>query len=197
MPLRILDQLKSLGFPGDIVFCPASMQGEATPKQVAAAISTLTAAGVDLIVVTRGGGSAADLRWFDAPEIAYAVVQSTVPIVAAIGHHDDVCVAEEVCYLRQKTPTAAADFVVGVFANTLERIERQAGSLADRLTRRVDLATKMQAALAERLAAGAEGGFAAHAGRLGQQHQKLAFAAQTALQTLGNRLTELDLRGGC
>jgi exodeoxyribonuclease VII large subunit len=187
-----LDQLKSLAFAGDVVFCPAAMQGESTPKLVAAAINTLKDAGVDLIVVTRGGGSAADLRWFDAPEIAYAIALCPVPVVAAIGHHDDVCVAEEVCYLRQKTPTAAADFVAGIFATTRERLERHVGALADRLGRRVDMATKLQAALAERLAAGAEGGFAAHGARLGDASRRLEFSALTALQLRGNRLLELD-----
>ena len=71
------------------------MQGEKTVTQVASGIKQLESLNCDLIVMTRGGGGAADLRWFDLPEIAYALAKSKTPIIAAIGHHDDYCVAEK------------------------------------------------------------------------------------------------------
>ena len=108
-------QLKEGRYPGELIFLPCSMQGEKVCKDVVNGIAALNSQQCDLIVLTRGGGSAADLRWFDMPELAYAVAHSTVPIVAAIGHHDDFCVAEEICFNRQKTPTAAADFIVNLF----------------------------------------------------------------------------------
>jgi exodeoxyribonuclease VII large subunit len=79
---------------------------------------------LDLIVLTRGGGSQADLRWFDTKEIAYAITSSRVPVVSAIGHHEDTCVAEEVCFLRQKTPTAAADYVVSLVLDTKTKLNQ-------------------------------------------------------------------------
>jgi exodeoxyribonuclease VII large subunit len=147
-----LDQLRQGGFPGEVVFCPTPMQGDGVPALVAAALARLARAGCDVIVLTRGGGSAADLRWFDAPEIAYAIAACPLPVIAAIGHHEDVCVAEEVCHLRQKTPTAAADFVLDVFRQTKERIERLAQESAAALDRKLEQATQLQATLAERLA---------------------------------------------
>ncbi len=150
-----LDQLESLGFPGSVIFAPSAMQGVRVPSEVVRALDALVARDVDLIVLTRGGGSAADLRWFDAPELAYAIAQCPVPVIAAIGHHDDVSVTEEICHQRQKTPTAAADFVVARFAQTRDRIDLLAGSIAKLLTRRVDEFQQITSAVSERLAAAA------------------------------------------
>jgi len=150
-----LDQLQTLDYPGEVLYCACIMQGEQVPKQVVAALIRLQAAGCDLIVLTRGGGSAADLRWFDAAEIAYAIAAATVPIIAAIGHHDDVCVAEEVCHLRQKTPTAAADYVVSLILGTLDRIDSLANGLAKSLDGQIDTFQRRLAAAGERLSVAA------------------------------------------
>src|SRR5690606_27412899 len=121
-----------------------------------AAINKLCAMNVDVIVITRGGGSAADLRWFDAREVAYAIAGCPIPVVCAIGHHDDQCVAEEIAHTRQKTPTAAAEFILGVFSDTADFIERMAQQLATLLARRLEDALELQNALVERLINAAE-----------------------------------------
>ena len=133
-----LHQLESGGYPGTILYISAKMQGDKVPVEVTNAINQLIKKEVDAIIITRGGGSAADLRWFDASEIAYAIAKSPVPIIAAIGHHDDICVAEEICYLRQKTPTAAAQFVLDWFLGTRDRITELADRIIDSVSRRLD-----------------------------------------------------------
>lgn len=112
-----MDQLASKNFPGTVVFAVASMQGENCPSSIATQIARLELEDCDLIVITRGGGSAADLRWFDDIVLASAICRSTTPIVAAIGHHEDTCIAEEVSYHREKTPTAAAEYVLQSISN--------------------------------------------------------------------------------
>ena len=107
------DQLHALQVPVQVVFRPTPMQGEDVLKEVPRAIKALSAC--DVIVITRGGGSASDLRWFDSAEVAAGIVAARVPIVAAIGHHEDLCVAEEISFMRQKTPTAAADYIASLF----------------------------------------------------------------------------------
>ncbi len=107
------DQLRALQVPVQVVFRPTPMQGEDVLKEIPRAIAALH--DCDLIVITRGGGSASDLRWFDSSEVAAGIVAANVPIVAAIGHHEDLCVAEEISFMRQKTPTAAADYLAGLF----------------------------------------------------------------------------------
>jgi exodeoxyribonuclease VII large subunit len=191
-----VDQLAATGFPGEVRFCAAAMQGDGVPREVVAAIRTLARHGVDLIVITRGGGSAADLRWFDAKEVAYAIAEAKVPIIAAIGHHEDVCVAEEVCHLRQKTPTAAADFVAGVFVRTRERIDAAAARLARGLEERSRAARTHLVAAAERLAATAAQGLARRDDALRARQTQLSFGATQRVTALVARMASrgADLR---
>ncbi|MBC7659079.1 MAG: exodeoxyribonuclease VII large subunit [Chitinophagaceae bacterium] len=150
-----IDQLKVYGFPGSVLFLPCQMQGESTLRDVVAGIKELQKSGCDLIVMTRGGGSAADLRWFDSPEIAYAIVEAKIPILAAIGHHEDVCVAEEICFQREKTPTAAADFIITLFQKTRERLDQLGLVLDKSLNERVKLFDSYLLQLTEKMRAGA------------------------------------------
>lgn len=115
-------QLEEGGFCGQVLFFPASMQGAETAAEVCHAIQLAIQANADVIVLTRGGGSAADLIWFDAKEIAYGITQCPIPIIAAIGHHEDRSVAEDVAYIRRKTPTAAADFILEAFARVSQQL---------------------------------------------------------------------------
>ena len=132
------------------------MQGESVPVKVVQAIQKLSDKKVDLIVITRGGGSAADLRWFDASEIAYAIAECSVPIVCAIGHHDDQAIAEEIAHVREKTPTAAAEFVLDCFDETANYITELAASMAKSLSARLEEVGLLQKAMSERLAAAAD-----------------------------------------
>jgi exodeoxyribonuclease VII large subunit len=146
-----LDQLLVYGFPGRVSFFPAQMQGENTLRDVVAGIQALQTLNCDLLVITRGGGSAADLRWFDSPEIAYAIAAASIPIVAAIGHHDDVCIAEEISARREKTPTAAADFCVHLIQQSQVRIEQLGLAMARSLAERLRLQTQILQNLREKL----------------------------------------------
>lgn len=189
-----VDQLKVMRYPGEIVFVPTPMQGEAVPQAVVRALATLAAAEVDLIVMTRGGGSAADLRWFDAREIAYAIASCPVPVIAAIGHHDDVAVAEEICFLRQKTPTAAADFVAGLFQNARERIDALADRLLALVGRKADEMSRLAGLWKERLALAATGAVESKTARLAQRSTALASAAETKLASGRSHLDILTQR---
>ncbi|MDD9951047.1 MAG: exodeoxyribonuclease VII large subunit [Zetaproteobacteria bacterium] len=132
-----LDQLRVSHYPGEVLFCSCAMQGDKTSREVIAALGHLEQAACQLIVITRGGGSAADLRWFDDREIAMAICRSKVPVIAAIGHHDDYCVAEEVCYLRQKTPTAAAEYVADLVGDVRYKLEQSVTQLQHYLSTRL------------------------------------------------------------
>ncbi|HYX33072.1 MAG TPA: exodeoxyribonuclease VII large subunit [Oligoflexus sp.] len=168
-----LDQLLVYGFPGQVLFFPAQMQGENTLRDVVSGIQALEARHCDMIVITRGGGSAADLRWFDSPEIAYSITAARVPIVAAIGHHEDVCVAEEISARREKTPTAAADFCVHLLQKTRERIEQLSLVMSRSMDERVRLQTQILQNLKARLHLGTK--------QLTHQHE-------SHLQTVRNEL---------
>lgn len=144
-------QLKSGGFCGEIIYLPAAMQGENVISEVPKAIDKLNKSECDLIVLTRGGGSAADLRWFDSREVSFAIAQSKIPIISAIGHHDDQSVAEDVSFAKEKTPTAAAQFIIDLFLEASSRIEELASLIASNLERSIDIFYDKQSGLAEKI----------------------------------------------
>ncbi len=113
------------------------VQGDQANGQVSHAIRALNAhrvsLGLDAIIVTRGGGSLEDLWAFNEPEVAQAIHDSILPIVAAIGHETDTTIAELVADERAATPTQAA-MRLSPDRNAL--IE-QLSSLQNRLTRGV------------------------------------------------------------
>jgi len=186
------DQLKTRGFPGEISFEQSPMQGEAVPKKVVAAIKALIAKDVDMIVITRGGGSAADLRWFDAREIAYAIAECPIPVICAIGHHDDQSIAEDIAFQREKTPTAAAEWVLDRFEDTRRFIMELATTLANSLAVRLEEVNHLQLALSERLIAAADRTIANRNERLmGLTHNltHFAFARLSSINQVFNQMT--------
>jgi exodeoxyribonuclease VII large subunit len=105
-------QLTSRNFPGTILFNHANMQGKQVTQSIITALKHLSTQGCQAIIITRGGGSQADLRWFDDYILAEFVAKYSIPVISAIGHHDDVSILEEISYKTCKTPTDAADFLI-------------------------------------------------------------------------------------
>jgi exodeoxyribonuclease VII large subunit len=132
--------------PGlEIILVPCRVQGQGAAAEIAAAIRLLNefAAGIqslnrltvkpeddstvqrfngstnlDLILITRGGGSLEDLWAFNEEVVARAIVESTVPVVSAIGHEIDFTISDFVADMRAATPSAAAEIITeGVFAS--------------------------------------------------------------------------------
>src|SRR5438876_2204184 len=96
---------------------PVRVQGTGAAQEIAVAIRELAApndafARVDLIVVTRGGGSIEDLWEFNEEIVARAIFNSAVPIVSAVGHEIDFTICDFVADLRAPTPSAAAELIV-------------------------------------------------------------------------------------
>ena len=97
---------------GCVCIYPATVQGESAPLSIAAALSAAGNDGCDLILMGRGGGSNEDLSAFQSEEVASAVFMSPVPVISAVGHETDHCIADEVADLRAPTPSAAAELAV-------------------------------------------------------------------------------------
>lgn len=146
-----LDQLLLYKFPGNVLFFPAHTQGEQSIQDICQGIKELSRANCDLIVITRGGGSLADLRWFDSREIALAIAHAKTPILSAIGHHDDVCVAEYMSYRREKTPTAAADYILSIFQSSKEKLDNASQILLKKLSASVEQIHRRQHHCLQRL----------------------------------------------
>ncbi|MEZ4743918.1 MAG: exodeoxyribonuclease VII large subunit [Bdellovibrionota bacterium] len=183
-------------FCGQLILAAAATQGEKVIKDVPKAIQKLQEYGCDAIVLTRGGGSAADLRWFDASEVAYAICNAKVPIIAAIGHYDDESVAEIVAFQKCKTPTAAADFILDRFNQTATQIEMLTDRIVDIVSRNLLLHSERLSRLREKLLATTQQSLNTHSELIFKSSSRLENAFQNKLQTqlqsfnrLGERLT--------
>lgn len=89
------------------------VQGEAAPSQLVSAIEQFNESGEppDVLVITRGGGSAEDLQAFSTEHVTRAVAASRIPTLVAIGHEVDVSLAELAADQRASTPSNAAELL--------------------------------------------------------------------------------------
>ena len=106
-----------------IILYPAIVQGEYAAASIVAGIKTLEKAGVDVIIVGRGGGSIEDLWAFNEECVAEAVFNCSVPIISAVGHETDHTICDYVSDLRAPTPSAAAELAVYDINDFLHKIE--------------------------------------------------------------------------
>ena len=104
---------------------PAVMQGKETVASVTAALDRINRH-IDLfdcVVIIRGGGSTSDLNSFDDYNLAANVAQFPLPVVVGIGHERDVTILDYVACRRVKTPTAAAELLIGCGVEALAHID--------------------------------------------------------------------------
>ena len=97
-----------------VLLAPCRVQGEGAAATVISAVKALCRAGVDLVVVTRGGGSSEELSTFDDERLARALSACPVPVVSAVGHEVDITISDLVADVRAATPTHAAQLCVPV-----------------------------------------------------------------------------------
>lgn len=142
--------LEASPFGFQVALVGARMQGEQLQGEVIRALRHLAGQGVDVIVITRGGGSRADLSWFDQRELAVAIAGCPVPVVTAIGHEIDRSIADEVAHHSCKTPTAAAEFLVdrvavaaGRVAEAADRLFRLVTEILDQARQRVEVTDRV------------------------------------------------------
>ena len=92
---------------------PVRVQGAEAPGEIAAAIRYANHYDLaDLLIVGRGGGSIEDLWAFNDERVAYAIYESRIPIISAVGHEPDVTISDYVADLRAATPSNAAELAV-------------------------------------------------------------------------------------
>jgi exodeoxyribonuclease VII large subunit len=114
--------------PGlQVLINPVRVQGTGAAQEIAVAIRELTRPNdgwppLDLVVVTRGGGSIEDLWEFNEEIVARAIFDSPIPVVSAVGHEIDFTISDFVADLRAPTPSAAAELIVADVSDVLRRI---------------------------------------------------------------------------
>jgi exodeoxyribonuclease VII large subunit len=128
---------------------PATVQGDGAGESIAAAVRRLnTLAGIDALIIGRGGGSLEDLWAFNEECVARAIFESRIPVVSGVGHETDLVISDMVADLRALTPTDAATKVVPDRAEVLAWLGETETRLRDLLLRRLDLAKARLADLA-------------------------------------------------
>ena len=124
---RVLDRS---GFAFRVFEADTPVQGADAPEAIAAAIRAVSVAGVDVVVLARGGGSRTDLVAFDHEIVARAVADCERPVFTGIGHETDRSVADDTAHTACSTPTAAARAVVQCVEEWLERLDDAGRSIA-------------------------------------------------------------------
>ena len=92
---------------------PVPVQGEDAAPKIVKGIKKMNEKNLaDVLILARGGGSLEDLWPFNEEEVAYAIYESKIPIISAVGHETDFTIADFVADLRAPTPSAAAELAV-------------------------------------------------------------------------------------
>jgi exodeoxyribonuclease VII large subunit len=126
---------------GELVLSPTIVQGPTASGAIVRALQRLYAdAGIDLVILARGGGSLEDLWSFNDERVVRAVIEAPMPVVVGVGHESDVTLADFAADLRAPTPSAAAEQAVpdlAQFPAILDRLRDRASAamisgLADR-----------------------------------------------------------------
>ena len=117
---------------------PVRVQGVEAPGEIAAAIGYANHYNLaDLLIVGRGGGSIEDLWAFNDERVAYAIYQSKIPVISAVGHEPDVTISDYVADLRAATPSNAAELAVPDQDALRQTLDAMSSTMATSLNRHI------------------------------------------------------------
>ena len=120
---------------------PVRVQGAEAPAEIAAAIRYANHYRLaDLLIVGRGGGSIEDLWAFNDEQVAYAIYESEIPVISAVGHEPDVTISDFVADLRAATPSNAAELAVQDREALEQMLDSMSGAMATSLMRQLKAA---------------------------------------------------------
>ena len=121
-----------------VLLLPVRVQGAEAPPEIVAAIQYANIHDLaDLLIVGRGGGSIEDLWAFNDERVAYAVYESRIPVISAVGHEPDVTICDYVADLRAATPSNAAELAVPDQDALRQSLDAMSGAMLTALSRQV------------------------------------------------------------
>jgi exodeoxyribonuclease VII large subunit len=188
--------------PTPILIADAAVQGPGAPHQLVMGMAMVVRAGVDVVIVGRGGGAVTDLTAFNHERVVRTIARCPVPVISAVGHETDLSLADLAADARASTPTAAAELAVCDGAAIEDRIEKERRRLdrelhhrLDRARQDLDRATAALHARGERVLAGTRSQLLQLEHRLAALHPRVRIVARrSALGELERRLA-VAMRG--
>ena len=126
-------------FPSvNIILCPVLVQGDNAVPQLIDAVNKLNEYDLcDTIIIGRGGGSIEDLWAFNDENLAYAIYNSHIPVISAVGHETDFTICDFVSDLRAPTPSAGAELAVPDRNEILQNLDAQRQYLSSLMDKRL------------------------------------------------------------
>ncbi|MBR4302195.1 MAG: exodeoxyribonuclease VII large subunit [Bacteroidaceae bacterium] len=123
------------GFKFSVTLFSAVMQGDRAESSIISALDSIAirAKDFDVVVIIRGGGATSDLNCFDSYMLAMNIANFPLPIITGIGHERDDTVIDMVSHTRVKTPTAAAELLIGVVLDSAAHLQQLSVRFADRI----------------------------------------------------------------
>ena len=127
----------------EVRLLPVRVQGSEAPAEIAAAIRYANRYKLaDILIVGRGGGSIEDLWAFNDERVAYAIYDSQIPVISAVGHEPDVTISDFVADLRAATPSNAAELAVPDQDALRQTLDSMAAATATALQRQLKAARR-------------------------------------------------------
>jgi exodeoxyribonuclease VII large subunit len=143
--------------PTPILIADAAVQGETAPHQIVQGMAMVVRAGVDVVIVGRGGGAVTDLTAFNHERVVRTISRCPVPVISAVGHEVDLSLADLAADARASTPTAAAELAVAdghalvdILRKERRRLDREIHHVLDRARQDLDRHTMALHARGER-----------------------------------------------
>ena len=179
------------GFQFQTWLFPATMQGEGVEQSIIQALNRINAVSdeFDCVVIIRGGGATSDLSGFDTLSLAENVAQFPLPVITGIGHDRDESILDMISYLRVKTPTAAAAFLVSHLTQVLDRIVQAGEHLTRYVTQRLEVEKLRLSRLTERIPTLFSLVRTRHEARIDQLQQRVTTVLHQRIEQERQRLT--------
>ena len=167
---------------------PVRVQGAEAPGEIAAAIAYANRYKLaDLLIVGRGGGSIEDLWAFNDERVAYAIYQSQIPVISAVGHEPDVTISDYVADLRAATPSNAAELAVPDQDALRQSLDAMSAGMATALNRQLKAAQQHLTVLSQSPALRSPTGYIEQRGKSLELLKNRLIVAQTRNITQKNQ----------
>lgn len=195
-----VDQLRSSGLRFEVLAVDTKVQGADAAQHVKRNIEQLAAYTAkrswkpDVCAIVRGGGATGDLAAFDERAVAEAIAAAPWPILSGIGHQTDETIADLAAHTSVKTPTAAAQHLIGSVNEWFGKLDAVVNSTLSAAHAGVISLTERQRARDETIANLTAAGLGRVAERLGEQHDRLWASIERDLAGSVRALTERQQR---